>query len=126
MITVNCFYFLTIGTVVFYDEVQNEYIKDCDKSNNTVFQNFAKLFVDHKNNFTKLCPEFCVPLYIEPITDTINHDVPNCNHYADYYCMYQPKSLKIVTSLAPQSIKPCVVKSPKLKNFPSKYTSLVF
>ena len=89
--------------------------------NDTVFQTFAQALVDHRDNFTQFCPNFCMPIYVEPITDTIAHTIPDCDNNLDYYCMWKPGPLKVATTLAPLSMKPCLVKSPKLNDFPSKF-----
>ena len=113
------------GLVVFYNEIQNEYIStsfsQCKKENDTVFQTFAHSLIDHRDNFTQFCPNFCMPIYVEPITDTIAHKIPDCDNNFDYYCMWKPGPLKVATTLAPLSMKPCLVKSPKLNDFPSKF-----
>ena len=113
------------GLVVFYNEIQNEYIStsfsQCKKENDTVFQTFAHSLIDHRENFTQFCPNFCMPIYVEPITDTIAHKIPDCDSNFDYYCMWKPGPLKVATTLAPLSMKPCLVKSPKLNDFPSKF-----
>ena len=58
---------------VFYNEVQNEYIKNCDKTEGiTVFQNFAQKIVDVTNDFN--CTNVCIPLRLEPITNTIRSE----------------------------------------------------
>ena len=62
-----------------------------------------------------------MPIYVEPITDTIAHKIPDCDNNFDYYCMWKPGPLKVATTLAPLSMKPCLVKSPKLNDFPSKF-----
>ena len=55
---------------VLYNEVQNEYIKNCDRTEGiTVFQNFARKIVDVKNEFN--CTNVCIPLWFQPITNTI-------------------------------------------------------
>ena len=113
------------GLVVFYNEIQNEYIStsfsQCKSENDTVFQTFAQSLIDHRDNFTQFCPNFCMPIYVEPITDTIAHKIPDCDNNLDYYCMWKPGPLKVATTLAPLSMKPCLVKSPKLNDFPSKF-----
>ena len=53
---------------IFYNEVQNEYIKNCDGRNDrTVFENFAQKVVENDFN----CTQVCMPLWLEPITSTI-------------------------------------------------------
>ena len=60
------------GLVVFYNEIQNEYIStsfsQCKKGNDTVFQTFAHALIDHRANFTQFCSKFCMPIYVQPIT----------------------------------------------------------
>ena len=116
--------------VVFYNEIQNEYIStsfsQCKKGNDTVFQTFAHSLIDHRDNFTQFCPNFCMPIYVEPITDTIAHNIPDCDNNWDYYCMWKPGPLKVATTLAPLSMKPCLVKSPKLNDFPSKLNYIFY
>ena len=43
----------------------------------------------------------------------------NCESGGDYYCMYYnaiPKVVDIITPLAPESLKSCTVKNPKIKD----------
>ena len=61
------------------------------------------------------CTNVCVPLWIEPILDTIDHNYENCENPKDYYCMYSSEVEDIVVALAPESLKSCVMKSPKIK-----------
>ena len=59
---------------VFYGEMQNEYIKNCDGTiGRTFFQNFAQNIVDHKKDYN--CTNVCIPIWLEPITNTIEHDL---------------------------------------------------
>ena len=59
---------------VFYNEMQKEYIKNCDGTiGRTVFQNFAQKIVDHKKDYN--CTNVCIPIWLEPITNTIEHDL---------------------------------------------------
>ena len=59
---------------VFYNEIQNDYIKNCDATTGrTVFRNFAQKIVNSKKDFN--CTNFCIPIRIEPITNTIDHDI---------------------------------------------------
>ena len=100
--------------VIFYNEVQNEYIKNCDGNlENNVFKNFAQKFVDRHDDYN--CTNVCAPLWLEPITNTIEHSLENCEMAEDYYCMYTDQVVDIVTPLAPESLKSCKVKSPKIK-----------
>ena len=60
--------------VVFYNEIQKDYIKNCDGTiGRTVFQNFAQKIVDSKKDYN--CTNFCIPIWFEPIADTIEHDI---------------------------------------------------
>ena len=60
--------------VVFYDEIQKDYIKNSDGNiGRTVFQNFAQKIVDSKKDYN--CTNVCIPIWFEPITDTIDHDI---------------------------------------------------
>ena len=62
------------STTVFYNEIQKDYIKDCDATiGRTVFQNFAQKIVDHKKDYN--CTNVCIPIWLEPITNTIEHDL---------------------------------------------------
>ena len=62
------------STVVFYNEIQNDYIKNCDGTiGRTVFQNFAQKIVDSKKDYN--CSNVCIPIWFEPITNTIDHDI---------------------------------------------------
>ena len=62
------------STTVFYNEIQKDYIKDCDATiGRTVFQNFAQKIVDHKKDYN--CTNVCIPIRLEPITNTIDHDL---------------------------------------------------
>ena len=97
--------------VAFYNEIENHYIKNCDEGNDSVFVNFAKKFMENKKNFT--CDNVCVPLYFEPIANTIKHDIPNCVKAEDYYCMYGPQ-LQFIVPMASETLKPCMVQHPKI------------
>ena len=99
--------------VAFYNEIENHYIKHCDDGNDSVFVNFAKKFMENKQNFT--CDNVCVPLYFEPIANTITHDIPNCVKAEDYYCMYAPQ-LNLIVPMGSETLKPCVVQHPKISN----------
>ena len=60
--------------VVFCDEIQKDYIKNCDGTiGRTVFQNFAQKIVDSKKDYN--CTNVCIPIWFEPITNTIDHDI---------------------------------------------------
>ena len=60
--------------VAFYNEIQNDYIKNCDDTiGRTVFQNFAQKIVDSKKDYN--CTNVCIPIWFEPITNTIDHDI---------------------------------------------------
>ena len=60
--------------VVFCDEIQKDYIKNCDGNiGRTVFQNFAQKIVDSKKDYN--CTNVCIPIWFEPITNTIDHDI---------------------------------------------------
>ena len=60
--------------VAFYNEIQNDYIKNCDGTiGRTVFQNFAQKIVDSKKDYN--CTNVCIPIWFEPITNTIDHDI---------------------------------------------------
>ena len=60
--------------VAFYSEIQNDYIKNCDGTiGRTVFQNFAQKIVDSKKDYN--CTNVCIPIWFEPITNTIDHDI---------------------------------------------------
>ena len=60
--------------VAFYNEIQNDYIKNCDSTpGRTVFQNFAQNIVNEKSNYN--CSNVCIPLWFEPITNAIDHDI---------------------------------------------------
>ena len=60
--------------VVFYNEIQKDYIKNCDGTiGRTVFQNFAQKIVDSKKDYN--CTNVCIPIWFEPITNTIDHDI---------------------------------------------------
>ena len=101
--------------VAFYNEIENHYIKHCDEGNDSVYRNFAKKFVEHKQNFT--CKNVCIPLYFEPIADTIKHNIPNCDKAEDYYCMYSPEVLNIIVPLASETLKVLFSKIKKFDNF---------
>ena len=60
--------------VAFYNEIQNDYIKNCDGTiGRSVFQNFAQKIVDNKKDYN--CTNVCVPIWFEPITNTVDHDI---------------------------------------------------
>ena len=40
----------------------------------------------------------------------------NCESGADYYCMNQPQVNDMITKLAPESLKSCTIKTPKVKD----------
>ena len=97
--------------IVFYKEIRNLYIKNCDEGNQTVFQNFAKSFTKNIQKYN--CTNVCVPIYLEPILRTIEHDIEYCKNSKDYYCMYEV-ALQEIAPLAPETLKSCEVKSPKI------------
>ena len=60
--------------VAFYNEIQNDYIKNCDDTiGRNVFQNFAQKIVDSKKDYN--CTNVCIPIWFEPITNTVDHDI---------------------------------------------------
>ena len=60
--------------LVFYNEVENDYIQNCHGTiGRTVFQNFAQNILDRKKDYN--CTNVCVPIWFEPITNTIDHDL---------------------------------------------------
>ena len=97
--------------IIFYKEIHNLYIKNCDKGNQTVFQRFAKSFVKNVHKYD--CINVCVPIYLGPILRTIEHDLEYCKNSKDYYCMYEV-ALQEIVPLAPETLKSCVMKSPKI------------
>ena len=97
--------------IIFYKEIRNLYIKNCDEGNQTVFQNFAKSFIKNIQKYN--CTNVCVPIYLEPILRTIEHGMENCKNSKDYYCMYEV-ALQEIAPLAPETLKSCEVKSPKI------------
>merc|ERR1712051_916402 len=74
--------------VAFYNEIENHYIKNCDEGNDSVFVNFAKKFMENKQNFT--CDNVCVPLYFEPIANTIT--IYCSNGIGNFETLYGPTS----------------------------------
>ena len=84
-------------------------ISDCDKSGQNVFQNLAKKFFDHLHEFDNCS---CIPISLEPITDTITNEknVQKCYNISDHYCMTLIQIENIIAPLAPEILKPCVVK----------------
>ena len=98
--------------VAFYNEVDKSYIRDCDDGPNDVFQNFALKIMEQTYN----CSNICNPLWLEPILNTINHSLENCNDTDDYFCMYSSDAQNKINLLAPATLKSCHIKSPKIKN----------
>ena len=98
--------------VVFYNEVNKKFITDCDDGINDVFQNFAMKILEQDFN----CSNICNPLWLEPILNTINHDLEDCINSADYYCMYSNAVVSQITPLAPATLKSCLIKTPKVKD----------
>ena len=99
------------SVVAFYNEIDKLYLKDCDSGSNNVFQNFALKIL--KQNFS--CAKICNPLWLEPILDTVDHNLENCIDTADYFCMHSSEVQKKITPLAPSTLKSCHMKSPKIK-----------
>ena len=98
--------------VVFYNEVDKKFITDCDDGANDVFQNFALKILEQEFN----CSNICNPLWLEPILNTVNHDLEDCIESADYYCMYSDQTVNLITPLAPATLKSCSIKTPKIKD----------
>ena len=72
--------------IIFYKEIRNLYIKNCDNGNNTVFQNFAKSFVENKGKYNcTVLYKFSILLFLESLQrryqDRANL-TPDANHTA--------------------------------------------
>ena len=77
----------------YYNEVEKDYVKNCNEETKNVYQILAPNFVERIDQLA--CKNPCSTLQFTPILDTIDHNFNNCEEPEDFYCMVSPDKLGI-------------------------------
>ena len=94
------------SVTLFYNQVEQKYIKECTEENDkSVFQDFAQEIIKNKELYN--CSNFCIPIAVAEILDTINHSLEYCKRLKDYYCSIE--NLGLMSKLGRKTTKRCLI-----------------
>ena len=91
---------------IMYTEVNREFNKDCNEL--PFFKCWAEKLLANANDHN--CTKTCVPLVLDFLMDTIEHNIPKCTSDADDYCIFGPEGFESIYQAKSLCHKPCKIK----------------
>ena len=93
---------------VYYKEIFFEFVKDCEKNTSkiTIFQDFAVKILQNQHQYN--CTKVCIPLQVEQILNTVQHQWNYCPTLKDYYCMQSDETMDKMYKISQTSVKSCL------------------
>ena len=81
-----------------FDEWLTKFAKDCNDTNESLYQNFGQEIIEHQNEIN--CSNICIPIGLQEFFDLSNtSNLTKCQSNQEHYCMIQNvKTIQQITT----------------------------